>query len=376
MARTLRRWLWLGLGLGVAACSRTPDSATATPTTRTGADKYVKRAIRQSNEGVILLPSERAERIYELPRLNEIAQALREPAALCFLERAIMTMERTGDERGYRDVPEGQIKIRARIAPNGQVLRTEVLETGFTDAKMAPCLEKAITRAKFPQNDGGVNHYIDVVYWVSLGLQSDVHTAEWKEHVKREQIGAGVRAKPCLEGRAPAGTYKVAALNLVDREGSTLINRIDGQGMPQELRSCVARAFRDIRLPRKPDAFVRPVWAEVEMHVRDDGGIEVAGEEWLRRVELEEQVKRRMKRQEMLGGDVGDGSRWTEDEGPIDEGEPVDDAASEDRPLADDRIPTTEPATPRDGASTPHTKGPDPGRGGIKIDLGTRPRAH
>ena len=129
-------------------------------------------------------------------------------------------------------------------------------------------------------------------------------------------------------------------------------------------------------MPRKADAFVRPVWAEVELLVSDDGGIEVAGEEWLRRVELEEQVRRRQKRQELTGADVGDGSRWTEDAAPIDEGEPVDDAATDDRPLSDDRVPTTEPATPRDGLGAPHTKGPDPGRGGIKIDLGTRRRAN
>ena len=113
------------------------DSASAPPETKMSTDRYVRRAIRQSNEGVILLPSERAEHIYELTRLNEIAQGLREPAALCFLERAITTMERSNDERGYTHVPEGQIKLRARIAPNGKVLRTEVLESGFRDAAMA-----------------------------------------------------------------------------------------------------------------------------------------------------------------------------------------------------------------------------------------------
>ena len=126
-------------------------SATGYPT-RSGADRYVRRAIRQSNEGVILLPSERTEHIYELTRLNDIAQGLREPAALCFLERAITTMERGSDEDGDRNVPEGQIKIRLRIAPDGKVLRTEVLETGFADPKMGPCIEKAITAQRWPQN--------------------------------------------------------------------------------------------------------------------------------------------------------------------------------------------------------------------------------
>jgi hypothetical protein len=391
MARMLRRGLGLGLGLvlglglgvGASGCKRAADSPTATPNTRSGADRYVRRAIRQSNEGVILLPSERAEHIYELPRLNEIAQGLREPAALCFLERAITTMERGDAETGDKNVPEGQIKIRVRIAPNGQVLRTEVLESGFADPKMGPCLEKAITSQQFPQNDGGVNHYIDLVYWVSLGLQSDVHTAEWKQHVKREQIGAGVRAKPCLVGRAPVGSYKVAALNLVDRDGSTLINRIDGRGLPAELRQCVARAFRDLRLPRKPDAFVRPVWAEVEMQVKNDGTVEVGGEEWLRRVELEERVGRQQKRKEMLGDDVGDGSRWAAEtnESPIDDGEPEG-----GDPGSDERVPTSERATPKDPpeapgkakpgtAAKPGAPAPDPGKGGLKLDLGTRRRA-
>jgi hypothetical protein len=391
MARMLRRGLGLGLalcaglGLGAVGCkSRTPDSATATPQTRSGADRYVRRAIRQSNEGVILLPSERAEHIYELTRLNEIAQSLREPAALCFLERAITTMERGSDDAGDRGVPEGQIKIRVRIAPNGQVLRTEILESGFADPKMAPCLEKAITTRQWPQNDGGVNHYIDLVYWVSLGLQSDVHTAEWKDHVKREGIGAGVRAKPCLVGRAPAGHYKVGALNLVDRDGSTLINRIDGRGLPGDLRQCVARAFRDIRLPRKNDAFVRPVWAEVEMLVKDDGTIEIGGEEWLRRVELEERLRRQQERKDLLGGETGDGSRWAADTSaaPIDDGEPP-----QDDETPKDRIPVTERATPKDpddaakdtarpkDAVKPGAPAPDPGKGGMKLDLGTRKRA-
>jgi len=348
-----------GLVLALSACTRAPDSASAPPTTKMSGDRYVKRAIRQSNEGVILLPSEKAERVYELPRLNEIAHALREPAALCFLSRAINTMERSADdERGFVGVPEGQVKIRARIAPSGEVLRTEVLETGFADATMPACVEKAIVAQQFPQNDGGVNHYIDVVYWVSLGMQGDVHTAEWKAHVRREQVAAGVRAKPCLQGRTPIGSYRVHALNLVDREGGTLVNRIDGGGLPADVRPCVARAFRDLRLPRVPEAFVRPVWAEVELTVRRDGGIEVGDEEWLRRVELEERVKRAEQRKQMLGGDVGDGSRWTEDTTDV-----VDDAAvDEGEPPAD--VPKAEPAKPRT----------DPGKGGIKLDLGTRPR--
>ena len=63
-------------------------------------------------------------------------------AARCFLMRAIETMEQSEDQsddadRGYDHVPEGQIKIRVRIAPSGEVVRTEVLETGFVDEQSA-----------------------------------------------------------------------------------------------------------------------------------------------------------------------------------------------------------------------------------------------
>src|SRR5690606_9203940 len=80
--------LAVALGLGGIACDR--DRASRSPEGRVSdsdANRYIRRAIRSSSEGVILLPSQRAEQVYELPRLNEIAQGLRAPAARCFLMR-------------------------------------------------------------------------------------------------------------------------------------------------------------------------------------------------------------------------------------------------------------------------------------------------
>ncbi|MBC8073444.1 MAG: hypothetical protein IAG13_34305, partial [Deltaproteobacteria bacterium] len=319
-ARTLTACVLVPAVAAALACASRKDESTVNPMSKLGSDRYIQKAIRSSNEGVILLPSSKAERVYELPRLNEIAHGLREPAAECFLRRAIETMEPSQDaagapeakgvpederdEPGFVGVPEGQVKIRARIAPSGEVLRTEVLETGFADSHMPACIEKAIARQQFPENQSGVNHHIDIVYWVSLGIQSDVHTDAYRTRLRREQIGAAVRAKPCLQGRTTAGAYHIAALNLVDREGNTMMNRIDAKTLPEPVRTCLARAFRDMRLERQPESFVRPLLAGVDVKVADDGSIAVDGERWLELIELEERA-RMAEQQAALAGDDG-----------------------------------------------------------------------
>lgn len=373
--RTLRHGAALAVLVGLGAtlgCGQTKSRASATPSTKSGTSKYVKRAIRSSNEGVILMPSEKAERVFELPRLNEIAQGLRQPAAECFLRRAIETMEPApGDERGFTGVPEGQVKIRTRIAYTGEVVRTEVLESGFADPEVPGCIEKAIAAQQFPPNKTGVTHFIDVIYWVSLGMQGDVHTDAYRNHVRRESVAAAVRAKPCLQGRVATGSYQVQGLNLVDRDGNTMINRIDGSSLPAEVRSCVARALRDLRMPRQAESFVRRVSTAVDFSIGGDGVVSVVGEDWLRLLELEEKAKLAQRRAE-LGADGEDepvdvianpteprGDRPGRRRDPNVDTGPVDDAPAED-------------ATPDEPPTAPVGKRGDPGRGGLKLDLGPR----
>ncbi|MEX1361713.1 MAG: hypothetical protein AB1Z98_01195 [Nannocystaceae bacterium] len=352
------------------------------------ANRFIRRAIRQSSEGVILLPSQRAERFYELPRLNEIAQSLRSPAARCFLSRAIETMElRQDGERGYDHVPEGQLKARVRIAPSGEVLRAEVLESGFDDEPMEDCVAQALQEQRWPPNKSGNAHYIDVVYWVSLGMQRGNDSPQLATHLRREQIGAGRRAKACLQGRVDAGTYEVRGLNLIDREGSTLVNRVDTGELPGPIRACIATALREIRLPRDPEAFVRPISPQVGFEVANDGSIRVEGERWLELVEIEERAQRAAERAALLAQQEQDGSL---DPGPlelVDElpARPPDREADREagRDVSSGVIatsgqggagPSTGPSSPSTGPESPPSERPalDPASPGLRLDLGSR----
>lgn len=363
--------LLLVLGATVACGARadrgseTPDG----PVSEIEATRRVREAIRRSSEGVILLPSRKAERMFELPRLNELAQNMRQPFAVCFLRRAIVTMQPRADAAGFQGVPEGQAKIRARISPSGEVVRAEVLETGFHDEPMEACLTSVVERQKWPENQTGNTHYVDVVYWVSLGAQRDRDTQKFRQHMRRESLAAGVRAKACLQGRMDAGRYTVDGLNLIDREGGTLVNRVEQGALPEPIRACIARAFREIRLARDPDAFVRPVAPRVEFVIERDGTIAVAGEDWLHLVELEEEARRAQDRAAMTGeleGDPRPGGPPLPQvadpgvTGSVDLGEPpVDAAPPPEAPIAS---PEPEPASPRK----------DPGQGGLRLDLGGR----
>lgn len=375
--------------LPAAACVREGSRRPQGPTSKMESDRYISRAIRQSSEGVILLPSQRAEQVYELSRLNEIAQGLRGPAARCFLTRAIETMEPdAAGDRGYANVPEGQIKIRVRVAPSGEALRTEVLESGFVDEQMEPCLREALEEQRWPPNKSGNSHYIDVIYWVSLGMQKGAGSDAMVTHLRREQIGAGRRAKTCLQGRVDVGRYEIRGLNLVDREGATMINRIDTADVPEAIRACLATAFRDIRLPRDADAFVRPVAPVVAFEVAADGVVAVDGEKWLELVELEERARVAAERKALAaeqGEDQVDElparrpppSSPTLSTGTVGAGSP---GAREGTPDAPPREPPAEPQPPADRPADPPADGTDeapredPGKGGLRLDLGGRRR--
>ncbi len=326
--------------------------------THSQARRYVDKAVRRSSEGVILMPSKKADTLFDRTRLNEIAQGLRVPAAVCFVNRAIETMKpgtQDGEET-YLGVPEGQIRIRTRINPAGEVLRTEVLETGFKDEAMYPCLDKAIKNIKWTTNRSGVVQFIDVIYWVSLGYQQEDHSAATKHELRKQQATAAERARQCLANRVPAGRYKIDGLSLVDRDGRTLANRIEPGALPDNVRDCVTIVFRDIRMPRIKEAFVRPINPTAEFVVATDGTVSFSDEKWLALLRLEEEAMREAKLAELAGDDP-----VTE----VDEGEApaVDPDAPSDQPsVATSRTPTRAPTREEPRA--------DPATGGQKLKLG------
>jgi len=316
--------------------------------TTSQARRYVDKAVRRSSEGVILMPSKKAETLYDRTRLNEIAQNLRVPAAQCFVGRAVETMKMgvQDGETTYVDVPEGQIRIRTRINPAGDVLRTEVLETGFKDESMYPCLDKAIRAVKWTQNKTGVIQFIDVIYWVSLGYAAEDHSDAAKLELRKQTAITALRARKCLEGRVSAGRYAVQGLSLVDREGRTLANRVDPGVLPEAVTQCVAVVFREIRMSRVPEAFVRPISPSADFVVATDGSVSFADEKWLALIQLEEETLKAERR-----GGPGDDAR-TE----IDEGEPASDGP--------DAGAAANPAAPGDAPAR------DPATGGQKLKLG------
>lgn len=341
----------LTLAVGAAGCTAKGGAGEVLPpsgmNTTSQARRYIDKAVRRSSEGVILMPSKKAESLYDRTRLNEIAQNLRVPAAQCFVARAVETMK-VGVQDGettYVDVPEGQIRIRARINPAGEVLRTEVLETGFKDETMYPCLDKAIRAVKWTQNKTGVIQFIDVINWVSLGFSVEDHTDEARYELRKQTAIAATRARKCLEGRVSAGRYKVSGLSLVDREGRTLANRVDPGVLPEAVTQCVAVVFREIRMPRLKEAFVRPISPSADFVVATDGSVSFADEKWLALIQLEEETLKAERRG--VSDDVS-----TE----IDEGEP---------PVAGAAA-TPDAATPA-GTATGRA---DPGAGGQKLKLG------
>lgn len=324
------------------------------PKTQMQADAAVRTAIRQSPEGFIFFPSRKAEVVYELPRLNEIAQSMRQPAAACFVEEAVQRIRVAPEsEEGFAQVPDGQAKLRLRIGPDGKVLRVEVLESGFENDVVPDCVSRVLARKRFPENQTGTNHFIDVVYWVSLGAQPSTQTHE--DRVAREKIEAGIRAKKCLQGRVAEGRYDVVGLNLVARNGATVANRIEQQNLSAPVRQCLATAFRGVRLLADDSTFIRPIALSVAFGVGNDGEVKVDGEEWLRLVKLEERARRAQERADMIAN--GQGGETPSDPTLVDQGEP--ELAV---PPSDEPEPEPEPEAPK----------ADPGKGGLRLDIGPR----
>ncbi len=328
------------------------------------ADQYVRTAVRRSPEGVIIMPSAKAERAYDLARLNEIAQALRQPAALCFVERGIETI-RLGEvdgETAYVDIPEGQAKFRARIDLSGQTMRVEVLETGFKDEQMERCVLEAIEAVKWPPSRTSQVQRIDVVYWVSLGLRGEDESEAMKHAFREQQALAAMRGRQCLEGRLPLGTYEITGLALLDREGRTVATRIDPGTVGEDVAGCLTAAFREVRMPRSQDAFIRPFTPRVEFSVGDNGIVSFADERWLKLIRMEQAAQREARRAELQGA-----SEASDSPPPIvlpgEGGE-----GSVDAPPSVPATPTKLPKqTPKSEPASGEER--DPGKGGQKLDL-------
>ena len=357
------------------------------------ANRYLRKAIRSSSEGVILLPSTKAATFYEADLLNAVAQDLRRPAAACFVNRTIQTMTRVRrDGRWiFTNIPEGQFKVRVRLTPEGNVLRADVLESGFVDHDIEPCLLDVIHAAEWPTNSSAVPHYVDVVYWVSLGAQGGATLDEVALRLRKEQVAAGLKAKRCLEGKLPPGSHRVESLSLIDREGNTLVNRVEPFGVDEDAATCVAAALKRIRLAREPESFVRPVAPVLELEVAKDGTLELVDEDWYALVLSEERARRAALRAQLQAEESVAGAKTASDAEPRDAAaaeapalgawgnramDPPSDAVASPTPVGregplDPEVTPEGDLAPESNASPPAASPAprDPAEAGLKLDL-------
>ena len=288
------------VGVAVVAltmgCARGPTEAPAGGKNSIGQiDRYLEKAVGLSNEGVVLMPSDSMARETDRTRLNEIAQALRIPFAACFLRRTIEVATVTDVEGGLglSTVPQGQIRLRARLNATGEVLRAELMETTIEDGPLVSCVQEAIGAQAFPSVRASTLRWVDVLYWVSLGYDRGRDSPERRRFHRREVAEASRAAKQCLGGRVQGGSYPLQGVSLVDREGTSLINRIEPNDLPPPVNRCIAQVFRRIEAPADPESFVRAVISDVVFKVDPQGVVAFGDEEWLRLTELEAAALRR-----------------------------------------------------------------------------------
>jgi hypothetical protein len=163
--------------------------------------------------------------------------------------------------------------------------------------------------------------------------------------------------RPGVYVGAPAGTYRVSGLNLFDREGRTVVNRIERGSLPSDVSSCIAGVFKTIRIHAEPDAFVRPAAPDVEFTVADDGTVGFTDQRWLELVELEERAARDKRKAELLDQPIGADEPEPDDWVDVGEPDELDDP--------DDTLPHPS-LDPK-----PRPTG-DPTKPGTKIDLSPR----
>ncbi|MGB1700691.1 MAG: hypothetical protein ACPHRO_12095, partial [Nannocystaceae bacterium] len=288
----------LALSVG---CARGPTEAPSGGKNTVGQiDRYLEKAVGLSNEGVVLMPSDAMARETDRTRLNEIAQALRIPFAACFLRRTI-EVARVAEVEGaaaLQGVPQGQLRLRARLNAAGEVLRAEEMEGTIEDTPLVTCIQEAVEAQEFPSVRSSTLRWLDVVYWVSLGYDRGRDSPERKRFHRRQVAEASRSAKACFQGRVREGRYEVQGVGLVDREGTSLINRIEPNELPPPVNRCVAQVFRGILAHADPESFVRAVIADVVFTVNQEGAVAFADEEWLRLMELEAAAIRRQRQRD------------------------------------------------------------------------------
>jgi len=342
---------------GAFACARTPaEPASSDP------DAATDSAAPGSSEGVLIIPSVRAEDEYSPARLYELSEALRPPAARCFLERAIETMAvQPGDPRGYTGIPDGQLKLRIRVADKGVVQQLDVVESGFTDPVVPECFAEVVRTRTWPETRTAYPPPLEIVYWVKVGPPPA--SPEFAEILRRQTAEVGVRGKNCLQGRVEPGAYTFHGLNLVGARGDSLATRVEPSpetSVPEPVRDCLAVAFRELQLAPEDETFVRPVDLRVNYVVDADGRVAVEDEAWLRLVHLEELARRAELARRSGAAHRPGGASASRDRVPADD---APEASSTDaEPPEDAAGPESEPAAPA----------LDPGQAGLKLDLSGR----
>jgi hypothetical protein len=196
-------------------------------------------------------------------------------------------------ELGLSAVPQGQVRLRARLNATGEVLRAELMETTIEDGPLVSCVQEAIGAQAFPSVRASTLRWVDVLYWVSLGYDRGRDSPERQRFHRREVAEASRAAKQCFGGRVQGGSYPLQGVSLVDREGTSLINRIEPNDLPPPVNRCIAQVFRRIEAPADPESFVRAVISDVVYTVDPEGVVAFGDEEWLRLTELEAAALRR-----------------------------------------------------------------------------------
>ena len=257
-------------------------------------DRYLERGVALSSQGVVLMPSQAMERETDRTRMTEIARALQLPLSLCFLRRTIEAAE-IGEVEGQRAlvrVPQGQLRVRARLNGAGEVQQVELMEGTFEDSPMVRCIEDAVQEQAFPAVRSNTLRWIDVVHWVSLGYDQGREQPDLVR-ARRLQVARLSRSSlRCLEGRLRPGTYRAEGVNLVDRTGSTLVNRIEPGALPGPVARCVAQVFKALTTNAEPESYVRAILPVVEYQVDGAGVATFADAEWLRLLDLEAAAQR------------------------------------------------------------------------------------
>lgn len=334
-----------------------------------------------ATEGVLILPTGRSEEAFGILRLYELAESLRPPAAQCFLERAIATMVPDAeDPRGYRSIPEGQLKLRIRVGADGKLAEMDVSDNRFQDPEVPRCFSRLLESRAWPETSVAYALPLDVVYWVHASPPGAGD--EWSSALRRQTAEVATRGATCVEPHLSPGEHTFEALVLVGRSGDALATRVepDRSGLPEDARGCLAHALRETRLAVDETAFVRPVRLVLRYAADDAGALAVHDGEWLRRLQLEE-LARRAQQQALAGvapTPVRVPGRSEVNPSSSDAVDTSSDAADTSIEAADpSRGPEGEPGASEDPSETAGSgpgSGPaaDPGQSGLRLDLSGR----